>query len=115
MMFKRLFDTKGSIASITVQEAWERVKAPKTTAMIIDVRETWEFQQGHARGARNIPLSQLGKRLNEVPSDRDILLMCRSGHRSLQAAKYLQQQSLERVVNVSGGMSSWGMHHLPIE
>lgn len=114
-MFKRLFDTRSSIPSISVQEAWERVTAPKTTAMMIDVRETWEFQQGHARGARNIPLSQLGKRFNEVPPDRDILLICRSGHRSLQAAKFLQQQSWERVVNVSGGMSSWEMHRLPVE
>ncbi len=113
-MFKRLFDIKGSIASITVQEAWERMKAPKTTAMMIDVCETWEFGQGHARGAWNIPLSQLGQRLNEIPADRDILLICRSGNRSLQAAKILQQQSWERVVNVSGGMSSWELHRLPM-
>jgi rhodanese-related sulfurtransferase len=114
-MFKRLFDTKGCIASITVQEAWERVNAPKTTAMIVDVRETWEFKQGHARGARNIPLSQLGKRLSEIPVERDILLICRSGNRSLQAAKFLQQQDVERVMNVSGGMLSWEMHRLPVE
>ncbi len=114
-MFRRLFDTKGSIASLTVQEAWERVKTSKSTAMIIDVRETWEFKQGHARGARNIPLSQLGKRLNEIPADRDILLICRSGNRSLQAAKFLQQQDVERVMNVSGGMLSWEMHRLPVE
>ena len=113
-MFKRLFDIKSSIASITVQEAWERVKAPKATAMMIDVRETWEFGQGHAQGARNIPLSQLGKRFSEIPVDRDILLICRSGNRSLQAAKFLQQQGWERVVNVSGGMSSWEMHRLPM-
>lgn len=113
-MFKRLFDIKGSIASITVQEAWERVKAPKAMAMIVDVREEWEFKQGHARGARNIPLSQLGQCLSEIPGDRDILLMCRSGHRSLQAAKFLQQQNVERVVNVSGGMLSWEMHRLPM-
>jgi rhodanese-related sulfurtransferase len=113
-MFKRLFDIKGSVASITVQEAWERVTSSKTTAMIVDVRETWEYKQGHARGARNIPLSQLGKRLNEIPVDRDILLMCRSGNRSLQAAKFLQQQHVERVVNVSGGMLSWEMHRLPM-
>ncbi len=114
-MFKRVFDTRSSIPSITVQEAWERVTAPITTAMIIDVREAWEFKQGHARGARNIPLSQLGQRFREVPADRDILLICRSGNRSLQAAKFLQQQGRERVTNVSGGMSSWEMHRLPVE
>jgi rhodanese-related sulfurtransferase len=107
--------TARSIAFITVQEVWERVKVPKTTAMVIDVRETWEFKQGHARGARNIPLSQLGQRLNEIPPDRDILLICRSGNRSLRAAKFLQQQSWEQVVNVSGGMLSWNMHRLPVE
>jgi rhodanese-related sulfurtransferase len=59
-------------------------------------------------------LSQLGQRLNEIPVNRDILLICRSGNRSLQAAKILQQQSWERVMNVSGGMSSWEMHRLPM-
>lgn len=114
-MFKRLFDTKSSIPSVSVKEAWERVTTPKTTAMIVDVRETWEFAQGHAKGARNIPLSQLGRRAREIPPDRDILLICRSGHRSLQAAKFLQQQGLEQVTNVSGGMLSWEMHRLPTE
>jgi rhodanese-related sulfurtransferase len=112
-MFKRLFDTGRSITSITVQEAWERVTASQTTTTLIDVRETWEFKHGHARGARNIPLSQLGQRFREVPADRDILLICRSGHRSLQAAKFLQARGWERVTNVSGGMVSWQMHRLP--
>jgi rhodanese-related sulfurtransferase len=114
-MFKRLFDTRRSISSITVQEAWERVTAPTTTTMMIDVRETWEFKQGHARGVRNIPLSQLEQRFREVPPDRDILLICRSGHRSLQAAKFLLAEGWERVTNVSGGMVSWEMHRLPVE
>lgn len=81
--------------------------------MLIDVREAWEFKQGHARGARNIPLSQLGQRIREVPVDRDLLLICRSGHRSLQAAKFLQAQGWERVTNVSGGMVNWQMRRLP--
>jgi len=96
-----------------VREAWERVTAPTSTAMIVDVREPWEFQQGHARGARNIPLSQLGRRFREVPTDREVLLICRSGHRSLQAAKFLQQQGWKQITNVSGGMMSWEMHRLP--
>ena len=112
-MFKRVFDTRKSSASITVQEAWERVSTPKTTAMLIDVREAWEFKQGHARGARNIPLSQLGQRFREVPADRDLLLICRSGHRSLQAAEFLQTEGWAHITNVSGGMASWQMHRLP--
>jgi|SRR5579875_979139 rhodanese-related sulfurtransferase len=114
-MFKRLFDTGKSIPSITVQEAWKRIATPKTKSMLIDVREAWEFKQGHVREACNIPLSQLGQRFREVPSDRDILLICRSGHRSLQAAKFLQARGWEQITNVSGGMVSWEMHRLPIE
>lgn len=74
--------------------------------------QEWEFEQGHARGARNIPLSQLEQRLREVPTDQDILLICRSGHRGLQAAQFLQAEGWERVTNVSGGMVGWQMHHL---
>ena len=113
-MFQRLFN-KSSIPSVNVKEAWEQLSAQNTSAVLIDVREVHEFRSGHAKGAKNVPLSQLQRRIQEIPTNREILLICQSGHRSMQAAQFLQQQGREDVVNVTGGTSLWKLHKLPME
>jgi rhodanese-related sulfurtransferase len=114
-MLERLFGGAASpVPSVSVGEVWERLLREKPAPSLIDVREEWEFRGGHARGAKNIPLSQLGKRIGEVPHDRDILLICQSGNRSLSAAKLLQRQGITRVFNVSGGTSAWRLQRLPM-
>jgi len=57
----------------------------------------------------------LGQRANEAPKDRDVLLICQSGHRSMQAARLLRQRGLTRVTNVTGGTTVWKMSGLPME
>jgi rhodanese-related sulfurtransferase len=115
-MRERLFGSATNpIPALSVEETWHRLSRENPTPSLIDVREAWEFQGGHAKGAKNIPLSQLGKRIDEVPHDRDILLICQSGSRSLSAAKLLQRQGITRVFNVSGGTSAWRLQRLPLE
>lgn len=115
-MFQRFFDTvRQTVPSVDVQEAWTRLSLPTATPVLIDVREPWEYTADHAKNAKNIPLSKLQQREREIPRDREVLLICQSGHRSLQAAKFLQQQGIARVVNVKGGTTLWKMHQLPME
>jgi rhodanese-related sulfurtransferase len=116
-MLGRLFGTGGSasVPSVDPVEAQKRLTGGQGKAALIDVREPGEYARGHAKGARNIPLSQLSRRVNDVPADRDVLLICQSGHRSMQAAHILQQHGLTRVTNVSGGTTVWKMHRLPME
>lgn len=114
-VFDRLFGGASKISSINPREAWERVSKKEFNAVLIDVREPWEYNSGHAKGAKNIPLSQLGRRLAEVPKNREILLICQSGNRSVSAAHFLQKQGLTQVVNVSGGTTVWRMHGLPLD
>lgn len=116
-MFERLFGgATNPVPSLNVGDTWHRLTSKEKPApSLIDVREEWEFGRGHAKGAKNIPLSQLGKRVGEVPRDRDILLICQSGNRSLSAARLLQRQDISRVFNVSGGTSAWRMQRLPME
>jgi rhodanese-related sulfurtransferase len=115
-VFNRLFGRSGAgVPSVSPREAWERyTNAPQDVALI-DVREAWEFSRGHAKGARNIPLSQFNRRLKEVPANRDVLLICQSGHRSMQAAQILKAQGNERVANITGGTTVWRMSQLPME
>lgn len=83
--------------------------------VLIDVREPSEWRNGHAPGAALIPLGELPTRLGEVPRDREVLLICRSGNRSGQAQRLLQARGYTRVVNVAGGMLAWERAGLPVE
>jgi rhodanese-related sulfurtransferase len=82
-------------------------------AWLLDVREDDEWAAGHAPGARHIPLGELGARAAEVPQDELIYVVCRSGHRSGQAAQALAGAGW-RAVNVAGGMQQWAAAGLPM-
>jgi rhodanese-related sulfurtransferase len=74
--------------------------------VILDVREDDEFKSGHIPGAEWIPLGQLATRMNELPKDKTIVAVCRSGNRSGQATELLRQNGFN-VHNMQGGMNSW--------
>jgi rhodanese-related sulfurtransferase len=114
-VLRRLFSGDSSIPSINPKEAWERLSDKQAKAVLVDVREPWEFNSGHAKGARNIPLSQFARRVKEIPQGRDVLVICQSGHRSMSAARMLQQQGATQVFNISGGTTIWRMHGLPMD
>lgn len=82
---------------------------------LLDVREPWEYQEGHVPGAQLIPLGELERRVNEVPRDRPILAICHSGQRSLAAAGYLQELGYTSVSNVDGGTAAWIERGYPID
>jgi len=105
------------IGSITVREAWARLSDESVNPVpaLIDVRETWEYAEGRARGAMSIPLSELRARYQEVPRDRDVFFICHSGQRSYVAARFLAQQGSTRVHNVEGGTEEWEAAGLPME
>ena len=96
--------------SVDVAEARRRQDAG---ALLIDVRDPDEWRAGHAPGARHIPLGALLERQAEVPCDRDVLLICRSGNRSSVALQQLVRQGRTNVFNVSGGMLAWTRAGLP--
>jgi len=83
-------------------------------ALLIDVREPYEFQHGHAKGARNIPLGELTHRASEIRKDRIVLVICQSGNRSKVGRDILRRHQFEDVRNVSGGTSAWHRAGLPL-
>lgn len=83
--------------------------------LILDVREPDEYQAGHVPGSTLVPLNQLALRLDELPRDRPIVAMCRSGNRSGVATGMLKRAGFADVVNLKGGILAWQKQGLPVE
>jgi rhodanese-related sulfurtransferase len=96
-IFKKKFETISPAAAKELQDSG---------AMLIDVRESHEYRNGHAPGAKLISLGVIERRFGEIPKERQILVVCQSGMRSSQAAKLLSANGYQ-VKNVSGGMANW--------
>ena len=83
-------------------------------AQLVDVRERWEYEETHIPGAKNIPLSELLDRLDELKEP--VVLVCASGGRSERAARYLTEHGiLKNVANLMGGTAGWQARGLPVE
>ncbi len=80
---------------------------------LLDVREMDEWRAGHAPDAVHVPLGELMARLDEVPADRDVYVICRSGNRSAYAAGYLNHAG-RTALNVLGGMHAWEAEDRPM-
>lgn len=94
--------------------AWQEISvhdfAPSPDALIFDVREVDEYQDGHIPGAVNVPLSTLEQQFSQIPTNGTIYVVCRSGARSARACDFLTQIDSHKdasFINVGGGTAGW--------
>ena len=100
----------GTLHQITADEA---IDLSSGGALLIDVREHWEWDRGHAPQAVFMPMSTFGDHVDELPSDSDILVICHSGGRSFTVASALADAGY-RAVDVLGGMTAWEQSGGPV-
>lgn len=93
------------VQEITMDEAVELWQQKKV--LVVDVRTEEEYRQGHVPGAVSLPLPLLAERNGEIPHDKTVLLICRSGNRSAKANLLLQKAGFTNTVSVKGGMLDW--------
>ena len=82
--------------------------------LLLDVREDWEREAGYIAGSLHIPLGELAGRLGELPTDRPIVVVCRSGVRSQMAADAMSDAGWD-TANLTGGLLAWHAAGLPLE
>jgi rhodanese-related sulfurtransferase len=88
----------------------------RENAIVIDVRESSEWNTGHIAGARHIPMPKLQEKLAELEKfkQRPLIICCLSGNRSSVAASTLRKAGFEKVFNLAGGITSWREAKLPL-
>ena len=104
-------DTMASTVEVDVATAY---RLQQKGAQLIDVREPHEFKSGHAKGARNIPLLEIGNHIREFNAGSTVLLLiCRDGNRSRMAQDLLRRRNCIETCNVRGGTRAWEDAGLP--
>lgn len=84
-------------------------------AVVIDVREPAEFAEGHVPSAVNVPQADLANRLDEIPREGPVFVICQLGSRSRRAVQFLRQQGYSDVTSVAGGTEAWMMAGKPLK
>ncbi len=97
-------------AEITVAQA---VAKRDAGAFILDVREPDEWNEYHVPGATLIPLGELAARVNEVPRDKEVVVVCRSGNRSQVGRDTLISAGFTKVTSLTRGLKAWTAANLP--
>ena len=82
-------------------------------AAVVDVREPFEYVEGHVPGARLVPLAQLPTVVGDLPRNRPVYVICASGNRSLAAAQFLARAGID-ARSVSGGTGGWARSGRPV-
>ena len=97
---------------ISAAQAYEKFQQG---AFILDVRSQEEWDQVHISKSTLIPLDQLPSRLDEVPKDQDVVVICRSGVRSKEGMTILRNAGYTRAVCMTGGLIAWKAAGYPLE
>ncbi|WP_018467904.1 rhodanese-like domain-containing protein [Calidithermus timidus] len=95
---------KSGYKDVSVQELQA---ASEPNRIVLDVREPYEYAEGHVPGAILLPLGQVATQAAQLPKDAPVYVICRSGNRSAQASRTLVELGFKDVRNVQGGILAW--------
>jgi rhodanese-related sulfurtransferase len=105
-------DPREPFTRIDVSEAKDMLD---NGAVIIDVREPFEYTAGHVPNAGHIPVNTVYARREELPKDKDLIFVCAVGQRSALAAEMAAAAGLTRLFNLEGGTEAWVKAGEPVE
>ncbi|MHB1253283.1 MAG: rhodanese-like domain-containing protein, partial [Candidatus Humimicrobiaceae bacterium] len=101
------------IKNVGVDDVFNMLK-DKNKYFLLDVRTQEEYKEGFIENSILIPVSELENRLSEIPSDKPVIVYCRSGNRSAQAAEILLKNNFHSVYNMLGGITEWVKKGYPV-
>jgi rhodanese-related sulfurtransferase len=113
-LVKLYLDSKDSLEPVPAKELMQRVR--KGLVIVLDVRPPEEYAAGHIPGAINVPVTELKKRLNEIPTDQEIVAYCRGPYclMAFEAVAQLRKKGL-KARRLEDGLPEWRSAGLPVE
>lgn len=106
MVVRKMLPPKG-VSQTTTEELSKDLKINKNKKQWIDVRTPGEYQSNHIEGFKNYPVQTLKNNLKDLDQNKETVVICQSGSRSVAATRILKKNGFEQVTNVQGGMSAW--------
>jgi rhodanese-related sulfurtransferase len=85
----------------------------RPSPLLLDVRESWEYELCHLPGSQLMPMHTVPLRSDELDRERDIVVICHHGGRSMQVAMFLEHKGFARLHNLSGGVDAWACDIAP--
>jgi rhodanese-related sulfurtransferase len=82
---------------------------------LLDVREPWEYEEAHIPGVTLLPMGDIAANLDQIPTELQVIVTCRSGNRSGQVAQFLRENGFDNISNMSGGILEWQAAGYPVE
>ena len=109
--FYLLLKVIGALSRIGIKQVSAKELDQKKGMMLLDVRTDKEYGQGHIPGAVHVPLSEIGDKIKKLKKDKDLVVYCQSGNRSIWAIKRLMGMGYTNLYNLKGGYSAWKRTH----
>jgi rhodanese-related sulfurtransferase len=101
----------GYLSRMGIKQISPRDLDGKKGAVLLDVRTNKEYTQGHIPGAVHIPLTEIGEKVRKLKKDKDIVVFCQNGNRSIWAIKRLMSMGYKNLYNLKGGYRAWKRFH----
>lgn len=95
------------ISPAQLDEWLKKSPTPDTKPVLLDVRETWEFEICHIAGSRLMSMNSVPAQHTELDKDTATVVICHHGVRSYQIARFLEDRGFSKVVNLDGGVEAW--------
>ena len=92
---------------MNAKELHEHLQRAPEPPLLLDVREPWEYEKVHIEGSLNLPMSGIAHTLDRLDAERETVVICHHGVRSMRVADWLQQQGFSRLINLDGGIDGW--------
>jgi rhodanese-related sulfurtransferase len=106
-----IFKLFGFLGRLGIKQLSPRELDQKKGMVLLDVRTDKEYEQGHIPGAVHVPLAEVGDKVKKLKKDKDLVVYCQSGSRSIWAIKRLMGMGYTKLYNLKGGYSAWKRIH----
>ncbi len=106
-----IFKLFGLLGRLGIKQISPKELDQKKGMMILDVRTNKDYERGHIPGAIHVPLSDIGDKIKKLKKDKELVVYCQNGNRSIWAIKRLMGMGYKNLFNLKGGYSAWKRTH----